>query len=190
MVQTGYFASNPNTYVPECLDVYTVKLTATSDAGCVSTITKAVIINPNPSASFLGQDVCFRDSANFTNLSAISSGSFTSFWEFGDGFTSIDNEPAYLYSAAGTYNVTLVVTSGNGCIDSATRAITIYSSPLVSFNATGYLHWRFNGFPATCLRFREATVNSVIWNFGDELTVNRFRPIAHVCFCRVLTRSH
>jgi PKD repeat protein len=41
-------------------------------------------------------------------------------WRFGDGESSVDLEPYHQYLEPGEYNVSLIVTSSDGCIDSAT----------------------------------------------------------------------
>ena len=42
-------------------------------------------------------------------------------WDFGDGSTSTDKNPAHYYSAEGQYTVSLTATSAFGCQASATR---------------------------------------------------------------------
>lgn len=56
--------------------------------------------------------ICIPNPAVFTNNSANGN---TFFWDFGDGNTSTAVNPTHLYSNAGTYNVTLVVTDSNHC---------------------------------------------------------------------------
>jgi gliding motility-associated-like protein len=46
-------------------------------------------------------------------------------WNFGDGSTSNEPEPKHYYAKSGNYNVTLVVTSSYGCIDSITKSYII-----------------------------------------------------------------
>jgi PKD repeat protein len=57
----------------------------------------------------------------FTDLTA---GSPTTWaWDFGDGSTSTDQNPAHTYMAAGSYTVTLSVSNG---VDSGTATLSIY----------------------------------------------------------------
>lgn len=127
-------ATNPShTYVS--LGIYTVTLTATSNAGCTDSYSATVQVNPNPSANFSATTVCQGDVTEFTNTSSVPSGSYTSFWDFGDGFTSSDDEPGYTYAAAGDYTVMLVVTSDLGCTDTATKTVTVIPTPQADFIA-------------------------------------------------------
>lgn len=47
---------------------------------------------------------------------------YTYAWDFGDGGTSTSSAPTHAYLAAGTYDVTLVVTDANGLIGSSSRS--------------------------------------------------------------------
>ena len=51
-------------------------------------------------------------------------------WRFGDGLTSGEKNPFHKYESSGNYSVTLIVTTKEGCIDSA-----VFPTPVrVSFN--------------------------------------------------------
>ncbi|NOZ33779.1 MAG: PKD domain-containing protein [Chlorobi bacterium] len=51
------------------------------------------------------------------------------YWEFGDGGNSEDENPIYYYSAPGTYDITLTVTSVNKCVDSLTLTSQVIVLP-------------------------------------------------------------
>ena len=53
----------------------------------------------------------------FTNTSSDPEGSFTSFWDFGDGNTTSEGSPKHTYGSAGTYFVKLTVTDSDGASD-------------------------------------------------------------------------
>ncbi|MCB0836931.1 MAG: PKD domain-containing protein [Bacteroidetes bacterium] len=97
---------------------------------CVDTVIKDVVIHPNPVSIFKYEPVCVDDSMSFTNLSTISSGLMNYQWNFGDNTpgTSLDN-PKYLYSAPGTYNVSLLVTSNEGCTSYRGVDVDVYALP-------------------------------------------------------------
>jgi gliding motility-associated-like protein len=111
---------------------YTVRLTATTDKNCKSTVQKNVTIYPSPVAGFDVQDVCVRQAVQVQNKSSIESGSMTFYWDFGDQQNSIAESPSHLYSGYGVYTITLVATSGNGCQDSYQRAVAVFSAPHVN----------------------------------------------------------
>lgn len=63
--------------------------------------------------------------ATFNNQST--AGSYQ--WEFGDGATSSQTNPAHTYASAGTYQVTLTVTASNNKTASKTLAVTVSDAP-------------------------------------------------------------
>ncbi len=110
-----------------------VKLTLTDANGCVNTATATVFIYPIPTADFdylpkpvtiLTPDVHF----NNETYNALG-GNIIYHWNFGDLLTDTDtsviNSPSYLYQLAGTYSVSLIATSANGCIDTIIKNIVV-----------------------------------------------------------------
>ncbi len=109
---------------------YDVMLTVTTDKGCVSIITYAVFVESGPAVDFVVDDVCLDEPATFNNLTTIATGTITGYtWDFGDGNTSDEEEPSYQYSTAGSYEVTLIAFSANGCTDTMTHTINIGELP-------------------------------------------------------------
>ncbi len=125
---------NPIIYFPS-FGNYAVNLTATSIYGCTNTITQTVAIYPNPNVSFVAPNTCQNSITNFINNCNIPSGSITYNWSFGNGNTSTQTGPSLTYTNSGTYVVSLSATSNQGCVVSATNAISIYPFPTVGFNS-------------------------------------------------------
>ncbi|MCG9879311.1 MAG: PKD domain-containing protein, partial [Bacteroidia bacterium] len=104
---------------------YTVTLVATSSTGCSSTITQNVTVTANATASFTHtQNACINRTVAFANTS-VSASSYL--WNFGDGNTSTQENPAHTYAADGVYNVTLTI---NGSIVSAPQTVTVATTPV------------------------------------------------------------
>lgn len=118
---------------------YLVKLTVTNDNGCTSNITPQVVnIYPVPVVDFLLPDACEDDFAQFTDQSTIADAAeadFTYEWNFNDPNAtpanpniSHEKNPKHKF-LAGNYQVTLKVTSKNGCsFTSASKSLTINGS--------------------------------------------------------------
>ena len=136
---------NP-THVFAAAGTYNVTLSVTTSNGCVSNpiATIPVTINNRPTAGFIIPEVCLSDTyAQFLDTSSISSGTVTGWeWDFGDPFatppnpnTSTLRNPTHSYSAVGSYNVQLIVTSNNGCRDTITQVLVVNGSfPVANFN--------------------------------------------------------
>jgi hypothetical protein len=111
-------------------------LTGVNISGCVAVDTVVIFVNQLPAPGFTAASVCLGDPTVFVNSSIVPSGVVASSnWNFGDGNTSSSMNPSNQYSTAGTFNVLLVVTSTNGCIDSMVQSIQVYSLPVVEAGA-------------------------------------------------------
>ncbi|MCR9173115.1 MAG: PKD domain-containing protein [bacterium] len=93
--------------------------------GCRDSISQIVSIPPAPIANFS------YNTNNGLNIGAVfnfinTSTNATSYdWDFGNGNTSIDEDPNNTYFANGNYLVTLTVENGLGCTDSTSEIISI-----------------------------------------------------------------
>lgn len=115
----------------------TVKLVATSNAGCVSdTVAKSFVIIPSPNVSFNFTDGCKNDVISFTAVD--NSATVTTWkWTFGDGGISNAKDTLHVYTAGGTYPVKLYASASNGCYsDSLEKNIIIYSTNAFAGNDT------------------------------------------------------
>ena len=104
--------------------IHQLKLKVINNFGCKDSITKTIGVYPLPVPNFefspeIGLPPLVVD---FTNLSY---GGSLSYWNFGDGNSSIVNSPTYTYQDLGVYSVTLHTTSLFGCIDSISKTIQI-----------------------------------------------------------------
>ena len=108
--------------------LYDVSLSLTYSNGCVRSYIKTDYIDvyTMPSAAFttnIASDPEQIDSdIEFTNLSTNAS---IYSWNFGDANFSNQIDPFHTYAQEGTYQVTLVATSSNGCIDSTKQDLII-----------------------------------------------------------------
>ncbi|MCZ2298003.1 MAG: PKD domain-containing protein [Chitinophagales bacterium] len=103
-------------------------------------------------------------------------------WSFGNGFTSSQANPTYLYNSNGLYSVKLKVTTQAGCTDSIVynNIIKVISSP--KFTVTGDTSVCKNG----SLQFAATHTNSDTsivtwnWNFGNgNIYATQNPPVQH-----------
>ncbi|MFD1292758.1 PKD-like domain-containing protein, partial [Lutibacter holmesii] len=98
---------------------YTVNLTVTTANGCENTTEQTVVIEPTEidfSADSLELEGCNPVSTTFTAIYPHSSDTIATYlWTFSDGTTSTDASPTHSFSGAGEYDVSLEVTTVNGC---------------------------------------------------------------------------
>lgn len=88
-------------------------------------------------------------------------------WDFGDGGTSTQQNPAHTYETPGTYNVILRSNPGGSMITSSPTVITVYAPPVLDFTPTSA-----SGPAAFTVQFENTTSGDRTgltwsWNFGD-----------------------
>lgn len=154
--------------------IYTVTLTVTSFEGCVETLTQANYItvhgpiadfySPTPASCAPSIVEFFDDSQHAVSWS----------WNFGDGtFSSVQN-PVKLYTQPGSYDITLITTSPNGCTDTIVKpGYTVVLGPATHFTMSS---------PDACsnasIQFTDHSQGAVSWewNFGEGSTSNEQHP--------------
>jgi len=141
---TGTFSPSNNflitNYIPSATDVangsVNLILTTSSAFGCIPD-DDMITINflEIPAADFTANTACFGSNSEFLDASTISTGTLTNWdWTFGDGGTSITQDPLHAYPASGSYNATLVVTASNGCSDTVTYPVEVNPVPIANFS--------------------------------------------------------
>ena len=111
--------------------VYNVQLSAIDTNGCFTTITRQAVVDslPVPNFSFV-TPAC--DQPTYFTDSSQGGGNFIRSWQWnfddppsGNNNISTSQNPSHFYGPmAGVYNVKLIVTNFNGCIDSITKPVT------------------------------------------------------------------
>ncbi|MGI9544312.1 MAG: PKD domain-containing protein, partial [Cyclobacteriaceae bacterium] len=109
---------------------YTVTLSASNELDSVVTERKEFIIEVYAEAvanfSVRPEEVFLPDES--IRLVNRSEGADSYLWDFGDGNGSTEFEPIHKYEKAGNYDVTLIVTSVNGCSDSLTIEKAVFAN--------------------------------------------------------------
>jgi len=120
--------ANPS-HVYAAAGTYTVSLTVTDNQGATNVSSQQVTVtdppvNQAPVSSFTFTTTNLT--ADFTDSSTDSDGSVTNWnWNFGDGSNSAVQNPSNLYTVAGTYTVSLIVTDNQGATSSSNQTVTV-----------------------------------------------------------------
>ncbi len=155
--------------------LYQVSLEVESIFGCTSEIDKQVEIYEMPNANFTVNNVCLNQPSEFVNTSTIALGTMTYNWDFDNGNTSIMEAPFTTYSGDGDYQVQLIATSNNGCLDTIVKLHTIFPKPLARFFYDEVCDGNPTLFYDSSL-INSGTINSFSWNFGDGSSANGTTP--------------
>jgi gliding motility-associated-like protein len=159
---------------------YEVKLVTRSSPQCTDSITKKVYVTPGASSDFtINQDTQNLSGNNFvfTNTSIIKKGTFTSYWDFGDGDTSTQDSPSHSYLTASSYFVKLVILTDKGCRDSIIKQVWVIStSNYADFTYTDACLGDSAVFKNISV-IQNDTFQNFLWDFGDATgTIIRFEP--------------
>lgn len=125
-----------------------------------------------PTADFTTADVCHGTAADFTDASTIAlPATIVSYdWDFGDGGPhSNQQNPSHTYLAAGVYNVTLSVTSDEGCVDTYTSAITVNEIPVADFTFINQCFGTAIPFTDASTITAPAVIAGWAWDFDGDL---------------------
>jgi len=105
-------------YIPNGIDTSTAIFLQTIASNTVlDSLSVWNIFNADFNSMMIGDSVIFDNiSSNYENF----------FWDFGDGNSSTDYSPVHTYLSGGSYDVTLVSSTNNGCVvDTVTSTIII-----------------------------------------------------------------
>lgn len=151
---------------------YTVSLFANDGCG-FDTLTALITVNPGPYVEFSSEpdSVCINQPFTFTNLSTGVAGVT---WDFGDGETSTQFDPTHVYTATGTYTVSLTgVSQTNGCPAEVTHTVVVSTNPVAAFTPTPNA-----GCVELDVTFNNTSTNTSFqsWDFGDGNTSIAVNP--------------
>jgi gliding motility-associated-like protein len=144
-------------------------LVVTSAAGCRDTMLVPIPVSFTPPvAAYTHLTPECTQQTDFTNLSTPG---LLYGWNFGDNSTSTLVNPTHQYQNPGSYTVTLIVSTIDGCGDTTSNTVVIDPLPYAYFVPnidTCQLNATFNN--------SSLNAASYSWNFGDNTTSNSVNP--------------
>ena len=146
---------------------YPVRLIIENASGCRDIVEREVTIFPQIRAEFdVTTSGCHPLEVNFENKSH---GASVYYWDFDDGGSSQEFEPARIYTNTShfddeVYQVTLIAESIYGCLDSIVHDIIVHPKPLADYTLSD-----LSGCAPLEVGFTENALGAAtyIWNFGD-----------------------
>jgi gliding motility-associated-like protein len=148
---------------------YNVQLIIDSYNGCRDTVSRNVVVNPLPVVDFSFDNQCDGSIVSFVNQTTSTSPITTWSWNFGDGNSSVFQNPGNTFPGPGLYNVTLTATNANGCTNSRTKTVVIYPNPVSDFTWDHSCWNTITTFESKAtVTDPQGTVLSLhAWDFGD-----------------------
>ncbi|MCZ2442343.1 MAG: gliding motility-associated C-terminal domain-containing protein [Flavobacteriales bacterium] len=179
----GYSSTEQNPVINDVTTQHngTYIVTVSNAAGCTASASVDVTVNPLPQVNFTGMNLtgCTPVCVDFSDMTTISSGNITN-WTWSANGTTFSNvqHPTQCFSTPGTYDVSLAVTSAQGCSASYLVAdmVTVYSNPEAGFtiNPTELV---LNEPTAHFTSNSTGDITSWHWDFGDGSTGDIENPI-------------
>ncbi|MFY9311609.1 MAG: PKD domain-containing protein [Bacteroidia bacterium] len=152
---------------------FTVKLVSKSAAGCTDTALFLSIATNKPQADFSSSSssTCSPALVNFTDLSL---NAVSWLWDFGDGSTSVNQNPGHVYNIPGPYTVSLITTNVFGCSDTLVKTNYIQ----VPGSHASFAISASQACAESPVAFTDQSINAISWswNFGDGNTSTQKNP--------------
>jgi PKD repeat protein len=155
--------------------LYTVSLVVVNNMGCTDTVVKQSYIDViNTAAGYVAPptvQACAPFSASFSNSTPGATGWL---WDFGDGFTSTQQNPTHTYTGQGFFTVSLIVQTATGC----TQFYNQFRTYNIDRIDPGFTFTQGQCAPYT-VTFNDTTSNAAswLWNFGDNTTSASQNPV-------------
>lgn len=139
-----------------------------SNGGCSAQATATVIVNPIPAVHFSAGATqgCAPLCVLFTDLSGSGISSWN--WQFGNSETSTQQNPWHCFEVPGDYDITLTVSSNNGCTNKLTQSqlIHVYPTPNAQFTSDANQVDIID--PLVQFTNQSTNGDTYMWSFGDS----------------------
>ena len=161
--------TNP-THIFETTGKFKVKLTITDDLGCTSSIVDTIKTGTKQKPNFIAvpERSCAFAPVVFSDRSEDASLLDEWIWEFGDGASSLEQNPIHQYQDTGGFSITLKA-GYNGCFADTTKDTNVViAGPISSYEMSVSCNnpYMFTFKP----EFKNIT--RFVWDFGDGTPVN------------------
>lgn len=152
-------------------------------AGClipVSGIDTIHIVGATANFGFDKNLLCDNGPVSFTDSTIFNDPVISYNWDFGDGVTSLQQNPIHQYNAPGNYSVTLSVQTQNGCSDMITfpNAIKVVQSPSIAITGDTAACINSSLLHSGIFNFPDTSIVTWLWNFPNANSSTQQNPPA------------
>ena len=132
---SSYAWSNSDTNASVFVGVGIYSVIVTNQFGCTNS-DEITVFSAEPEANYTVSPAAIVPKTNpfqFTDssIASLQSPIISWSWDFGDGETSNIQNPTYTYQDTGTYQVTLIVESSEGCLDTLTQTVKVIEGVVI-----------------------------------------------------------
>jgi PKD repeat protein len=177
---THYSWNTGNTQTSQTIDTtgqYILEVTNTNNCqNQVSIWVEVIGTSPTLNYSF-PSSICQFSEGQYNDNSEVPNGNGTinnKTWSISEGSNFLGSSGTFVIDTAGTFNVTLLVETVEGCSSSTTFPLTVHPKPILSFTTQNYCPYEDVQFTPTNSTF--SILNSSFWDFDDNNTSNNSDP--------------
>jgi len=149
---------------------YEVMLIANPSKICADTANIILDLYPKMVVDFDWEATCAGGAMPFTNESTTEVGNFTNFsWSFGNGNTSVLQNPENIFDPGGDYEVFLTATNNFGCTQETAKEVYVKPTPETDFGNTPIC---IDQQPINFSDLSEINIGNIVsreWEITDEL---------------------
>tara|TARA_B100000508_G_scaffold141097_1_gene146974 strand:+ start:66731 stop:70159 length:3429 start_codon:yes stop_codon:yes gene_type:complete len=160
---------------------FNIELTVSTTAGCSNTTSQQIDVIPKPEMTFVSSNECQNSLIQF-NGGQLTPTQISSWeWNFDDIISGANNvgfgqNATHVYENAGDYDVMLVGTDINGCIDTVIQTTTIIPAPQVDFDFAEVCEGDVVNFVNETTIDPPGVIVLYNWDFGDGTNSGQFEP--------------
>ncbi|HRP57997.1 PKD domain-containing protein [Agriterribacter sp.] len=158
---------------------YTVKLIH-NYPNCSDSVSKTIEITPKAAVDFTADNNLGCGTPLEVQFQNNTAGAVSWLWDFGDGSSSTEQNPPHTYTNVASYDVTLTVTTANGCGNTVTKRRFVRVIPttvkIITDEDAGCVGLTIH--PVTEIRTID-DIASWSWDFGDGSPVSNSETPAH-----------
>ncbi len=159
------YTAGPFSHDYSAVGTYNVKLLVKDTYGCKDSLTRVAFVSIlKPVAKFTASDTLICPAAPITFSNQSQGTGVNYFWSFGDTTTSNEVSPVHQYSQPGTYRVKLLMIDKNGCRDSMSLKVKVFTA-----TADFSLDTSFTTCPPLLVNATNKSTNYIDynWSYGD-----------------------
>jgi PKD repeat protein len=169
---TDYAWNTGNTQASQIVDtsgIYILEVSNLNNCQNRDTI-EVTVVGTSPTLQFAFSDtLCQFSPGSYLDTSFVPNGNgniSSKTWFISNGDTLSGSSGAFSIDTAGTFNVTILVQTQEGCSSATTFPLVVHPKPIISFTTQN--HCPYEGIEFTPLNSTLLTLNSFLWNFNQN----------------------
>ncbi len=164
-IQSNTFSAPNPQFTFSSAGSFPVLLTVKGSNGCVSQVSKSIVVPVIPTLDFSIQSPCANNPTVFTEITNNVDPSVSQVWAFGSLANGTNSPTQFSFPSPANYSVRLTSTRQSGCLYSISKNISIVNSPIADFFPSSDA----GAAPLPVSFINNSTfANSYQWKFGDK----------------------